>query len=137
MSNPVTLLHCCVCVLFVMCSVKYFHQCIKSQGSASVKLRRHIACYFRIFFSLFAAAHVVSNCAANNTSLTYLMNNSQYVVLKKLSSARRCAVFSQSKRFFIAIELQRAMADPHVEPGGPVSEVVTFICRSLYLSDHL
>lgn len=50
--------------------------------SVTAKLERHISCYF-FSFSLLTAAHVVSNCAAINTSLPYLVNNYTICGVKK------------------------------------------------------
>lgn len=74
------------------------HQCIIPNKSATAKLERHISCYFLIF-SLLAAAHVVSNCAAINTSLPYWVNNYTICGVKKKKNWARCAVLSQLNGF--------------------------------------
>lgn len=97
-----------------LCNITVLKTSEMCTKNVTVNLERHSLCYFLIFFS---AAHVVSNCSAINTSLTYLMKNDTICGVKK-SWARRCAAlngfFMASSAKYVDIIAESVSTGAHV-----------------------
>lgn len=70
----------------IACYVQYFYVIILQKAPEMCTSDCKSAKTYFVLLSLLTAAHVVSNCAAINTSLTYLMRNDTICGVKELSA---------------------------------------------------